>query len=565
MRTTFWRVKTLARHALLAAATLATAACHREPTPTVESHAVPSSPVPAPEGLVAEACMRGPDALWGRLQHGIAGPLAELPPTIGGVLAAGAALDLTLAGEIDGAAPAYGVVARPGRIPGWLAALKLRDLEHARASLLGGKKPRFSGRTADGGLVVLGASPQKPPLPYLLALSPLGYLVIASSEADLVTLAPYATRTLPTRPPSSHALVVSATHSALASALHDELAAAIGNLRATLTAFDASLRKEHGGRVPDFGDPSAVIQGIDDFAQAKLLVLADLAEVDLTVDAGDDDVDVELALVPGSGASASAFAKYPTGDAAALLTLSEETEAATLFHDDESSLRDAAKSMEDRTVAVFKDGLSAKDTAVIHGAMDGWAGVRGSWMTLAFEDSAQPAFAIRTPSTNPERAMSAVAKLIDLAHLPAFRKVLEARLAVQGVSTAAAQVAGGGAASIATFRRRGSKDGGELAVAWASSGEILRVGAAGSSARALAATRQPDALLGADARLAGKLGTLRDRSAVVLLGRSTRGQDPARARSSVVLALGRESSHGWAMLEADDALVRDAVAWWLDL
>jgi hypothetical protein len=202
-------------------------ACHkdasRQPAPKV-----PDSPVPAPDGLVADAVVRGPDGLWVALRDGVAGPLARLPQTAAGALAAVADLDVSIAGEIDGAAPAYAVLARPGAAFGWVVAMKVRDLPHARTTLLEGKAPRFTGHETGGGYTVLAPATPAPAAGHVLALSPLGYVLVARSEADVVTLAPYATRTLPARPAPAHAVVVSATHAALVGPVHDQLVGALG-------------------------------------------------------------------------------------------------------------------------------------------------------------------------------------------------------------------------------------------------------------------------------------------------------------------------------------------------
>ena len=550
-------------------------ACKKEsapaPAPTV---VVDRSPVPPPDALVADVSARGPDALWGKLQQGVGGSLAHLPGSVGGALAATAGLDPTLAGEIDGAAAAYAVVAHPGPTFGWVVAMKLRDEDHARAALLGGKQPRFTGRAADGGLTVLAAAVSPGATPpgndaiargYVVALSPLGYLVAARSEADLVTLAPYATRTLPGRPVSPHALVVTVTHAALAGAIRDELISSVSTLRGTAVMLDAALRRQHGGRAPDFGDPTAVIDGLDDYARGKIALLADLGGAVVTLDAGDDDVTVEVSLSPGAGPSAKVFDGLKVGDAAPLLTLSADTEAAVLFNDDPASLAAGAKTAEDRAAAVFKPALGPKDTAAIDAAFSRWAATRGPWLTVGLELDGGPALTLRTPTADPEHAMQGVTDLVGLAHVPAFRSLLEANFSVLGVSTATATVPGVGATSIATFRRAGAAGAAEVAIAWAAAGDLLHVAAAGSSARALRASKDPARLLGSDVALAGKLGTLRDRASFVFAGHRLADLGPDGRRPGVVLGLGRDKTNGWALLEADDVLVREALARWLDL
>jgi hypothetical protein len=555
---------------MTAAALACIASCGKEPPPG-PSHAPPAtSPVPPPDGLVAEVSARGPDALWGRLQQGVAGPLERLPQTVAGALATTAKLDLSIAGEVDGAAAAYGVVASSGASLGWVAALGLRDFDHARATLLEGKSPRFAGDDAGSGVVALspngsrdGGEPG-----FVLALSPLGYLLFASSRADLAALAPYATRTLPSRRKSPHGVTATITHGALAGPIHDRLEASLAALRAEATRLDASLRAEHGGKAPDLGDPTVVIQALDELAHEKLATLADLARVDVTLDAADADLDVELVAVPGAGPSKAAFAGLVTGDATPLLTLSSDTDAAILLRDDAESLRDWAARTEQRAAAIFKPALSEKDVKTMHAALGAWAEARGAWLTASLELEGAPALTLRTPASDPERATKAFGGLVDLTKIPLFRTMLETRLSVTGSSTATAEVAGSGATSITTFKMDDSHDharhrqtdghgAAELAVAWAATGQLLHAAAATSSARALRASKDPTSLLGRDMLLAGKLGTLRDRAAFVFAAR--RGAEEGARKASVVVALGRERESGWGMLEIDDELVREAL------
>ena len=52
-----------------------------KPAPaTADAAAAAPSPVPAPDGLLAEVWLRAPDALWARIQRGVSGATALLPP-----------------------------------------------------------------------------------------------------------------------------------------------------------------------------------------------------------------------------------------------------------------------------------------------------------------------------------------------------------------------------------------------------------------------------------------------------------------------------------------------------
>jgi hypothetical protein len=500
----------------------------------------------------------------------VGGPLSHLPRGLGGALATIAKLDLTVAGEVDGAAPAFAVASDTGKAGGhsfgWLAAVHLRDEAHAKEALLGGKAPHFKGRGADGGLTVLETpAPGDAAAPHgsapLMALSPLGYLLVARSEADLVTLAPYATRTLPTRPPPAHAAVLTVPRGALAGALKDRLTAGIADARGVASMLDETLRKEHGGQAPELGDPGAVIQGLDDLAHQKLAVLDSLDHAEVVLDAGEAALTVEASLVPKVGQKP--FADLTTGDASPLMTLSADVQGALLVRDDPGALKEGAKTTEDRAMAVFKPALTEKDRAPLHDALTAWAASRGPWLSLAVELEGGPALTVRTPTPDGAQATKAVEKLVALTDIPVFHSLLVSRFSMKGVSVASASAAGGGTTSIATFQRKGPKEETELAVAWAAAGDLLRVALALNSPRALRASRDPERLLGTDAGVAGKLGTLRDRAAVVLMGRTLPGGTDATG-GNLVLGVGRDKLNGWAMLEVDDSLAREAALRWLD-
>ncbi len=551
------------RLAIAAVAALVLVACGRHaPSGVTTTQASPTpSAVPEPEGLVASMVIRGPDALLQRVERGIGGTLGKLPETTGGALVAADHLDVALAGEIDGAEPAYAAAAGPSQSLAWVAALRLHDFDHAKATLLSGPAPAFTSTPAEDGMLLLRArrNDAETEARPVLALSPFGFVLVASTTTALSTLAPYVTRTLPRAPPSTHAVTASLTHTAFAGFVHDRLDAWIRHLEAAGLALDASQRAAHGGRAPDYGDPRAVVTALDVRAREWLAAIADLASGSVTADAGDGDVTVEATFTRGTGPSADAIATLAVGNAAPLLTLSSDTQAGLLLRDDPAALKASAVATADQAAQVFKPALPTKDVARFRRAVEGWGEARGPWLTLGLEVAGTPALTIRTPAADADRAPKAVGDLVSLADVPAFREILKARLGIEDVSTATAAAAGSGTSSIATFRRKSGDS--EAGVAWALTGDLLRVGVATSPARALQATHDPAMLLGTDPDLAGKLGALQSRARLVVFGR--RAPEGGR-RPSIVLGVGRDRNNGWALVDADDEILREAVAQWLD-
>ena len=86
------------------------------------------APVTAPPGLLAEARVSDPDAAWVRLQSGVRGALALLPPHGATLVCAWAGLDDASAAFVDGHAPAYAVFGEgPGTELAWVMAWPADD------------------------------------------------------------------------------------------------------------------------------------------------------------------------------------------------------------------------------------------------------------------------------------------------------------------------------------------------------------------------------------------------------------------------------------------------------
>ncbi|MGD0524282.1 MAG: hypothetical protein ABSE49_04010, partial [Polyangiaceae bacterium] len=182
-------------------------------------------PVPAPPGLLAEIRVREPDAAWGRVQRGVSGAVALLPPTVGELACAFAGLDASTARQLDGKGTAYVVLGegKGAEAFAWVAALPILDAAAASSALLVGPDGAGGGPYSVrdvAGMRVLASAAR--PLNVTVALAggpaPRGWLVLASSEDALSRLGPYAVRTLPAAPPPTEtaAVVADVPASALA-------------------------------------------------------------------------------------------------------------------------------------------------------------------------------------------------------------------------------------------------------------------------------------------------------------------------------------------------------------
>ncbi len=254
---------------------------------------------PVPDGVLFEAAVHDPDAMWSRLQRGAGGALALLPPTLGELASGLLGVDAGLGALVDGHATSYALVAQRSGAwdgdsgPGWVLALRLTEdgARRVASRSFDGGESGWSERV-QGGLRVL--TRPEAPLPLALALAP-GWLVVARDEPGLVAMAPYVYRTMPGEAALvGTALVGIAPHAALAGPVAGYLASQWAAARAWLLERDRSERARHGGRAPDFGDPEALVAAAAPAFERRLASLAAARGFRVEVEAGDDDLTVEV-------------------------------------------------------------------------------------------------------------------------------------------------------------------------------------------------------------------------------------------------------------------------------
>ncbi|HWL85992.1 MAG TPA: hypothetical protein VNO21_09330, partial [Polyangiaceae bacterium] len=271
------------------------AACHGRSDASLDAAVSIESPVPVPEGLLAEAVVLDPNASWGRVQRGTGGALALMPMNIGGLVTSLAALDPALGPEVDGAAPAFGAVAvgASGALAtgdvSYACAVHLLDERRTRGTLFEGPNARYVAREAYGmTLVSLAPSAASAALPMAIAVSHGGFLVAARNEADLGRLGPYVSRTLPGRTRPNAAMAIDIPRSALGGPISPALLSLWSSFRTEMERQDARMREAHGGRAPDFGDPRAIVEMSDAFVKDKVGILADLDHARILLDPTED-------------------------------------------------------------------------------------------------------------------------------------------------------------------------------------------------------------------------------------------------------------------------------------
>ncbi len=534
--------------------------------------------MPAPAGLLAQIEVRAPDTAWAKLQQGVSGAVALLPPTVGELACAFAGLDSTAAKLVDGQATAYVVLgdSGPDEAPAWVAALPVADASRARSMLLGAdggdSAAPYSAHDAAGMRVLSSAGH---PLSVTAALArgmrPRGWLVLASSEEALTRLGPFAVRTLPTMPalPEPGAIVADVPPSALAGPLSTWLGARWGQTRAWLQARDDEQRARHGGRAPDFGDPRPIVDALDGMVTRRIALLGGARGARVVVDVDDDEVHVELGLTPGPGAESSSPMAATPGDTAPLAAVPADAAVALLVRDDATTRAEDAASIEATLDRALGGRLHDDDTRAVHAAVTDWVHARGDWWTgaLAWGSSdASRGLWLRTPAASGDQALRAVRELVDLSHRRAFEDLLAGSLHLSPATVRSVDAPAVGKATLALFDERGGgasrkPDGaGALGIAWGVNGADLLAAAGTSAQQLLAAGAAPPRRVGDDPRVARALAALGQNATFVVLAEPLRF-DPTRAepdsRAPAVFAWGRKGGGAWARLELADVLLRE--------
>jgi len=423
----------------------------------LDADAAVELPVEAPVGVLARVWVRSADALWTRVQNGVGGAAALLPGDVGSMVCAGAGLDSAVAALVDGKSTAYAIVATPSSDDGgpasgaslaWSLALPLRDAARVASILMPTAAPSASSapRVAvrdEQGMRVLSRS--EPPLPMATALVR-GWLLLASSDADLRRLAPYLWRTMPTLPPpsSSASIVAELEQGAVAA----RLAAGWAGARAWLAERDQEQRARHGGRPPDFGDPAAILDAVDAVVAKRMALLATARDASLTLDATEDAVDVDLQVSPGED-DAGWVSAMTLGDARPLADVSGDAIVALLSRGDRASRVQDADDAALALTSVLGAHVQAGDQPAIAAALRAWAQGRGDWLTVTIDGSPSRRATLTCPGG--DAAAQALRGLMELARRPLFADPLRAALSLGPPSLS--RVESGPALSSNPFRR----------------------------------------------------------------------------------------------------------------
>ena len=545
-----------------------------------------------PESLLADIAIGTPNASWGRLQRGIGGAAGILPASAGGILCAIAGLDPFLASEIDGAAPAFGVVVGDPGDPHYLFAVKLVDLRKARAGLVDGDTARFASRDVSGmtELIVKGGG-NAPPV--ALGISPNGYLLIARASDDLGRLGSYVSRSLPKRAlPAAGAVVIDVPRAALGSLVKRKLDELWAGFKSFLLTEDERMRRNHGGRAPDYGEPKAIVDALDGWVSRRIAVVSDLEKLRVAVDFGEDAVSILTTMTPrGAGGPAATWTEaMSVGDTVPVASLPATSAVAVLVRDNEADRADQARGVEKLVTGALGARLAEGDTKRLHEVVEDYTKARSEVLTAALLWDDPQGLVLRAPVRDAAAASRCVRGAVDLVRVAPFKELLRAR----EVTTSTDEGAGLGKISLTTILREprpsaGGRDAGaprprgeagagdagggkrlhrdELGLACLVDGGMLSLATGDVPVATLGAAVRPDRKLGDELVIARALGALGKDTSAVLVVQPLRF-DPMRANlpaAPLVIALGRKEKDALVRIDIADGLLRELARWKLGL
>lgn len=517
--------------------------------------------VPVPDGVLATIGIANPNASWARLQRGIGGAATILPVSAGGVLCATLGLDSQLASEIDGASPAFGVVAGDAGDPHYLLALRLLDERKTRAHLVDGDTAPFTSRPM-GTMTELFARGGTS-LPLALGLSPNGYLLMARVSADLDRLGPYVTRTLSRAPPPSD-VAVDVPHVSLETLVRSKLEGSWARAKHFLLTEDERMRKEHGGRAPDYGDPTAVVDALDAAIHRRAEAFADLEKVHVAIDIAEDALSAVTTLTPhgGAGPATQWISSMAVGDTVPLTRLPASAAAAVLMRSDEADRADAGGGAERFITEVLGRRLSVDASTKLRAAIENEVKARSDVLTAALLWDEPQGIVLQVSLRDAEAATKSVHGVVELARVEPFRGLLHAH----EVTTGSEDVAGIGHVSTAMMKRDARTKGGrephvgdKVGLAWVVEDGTLAVAAGDAPTASLRAVRRPERTLSDDPWLQRVLGASGSEASSVLVLQPLRF-DPMRANlpaAPVVVMLGRKKGDAVLRLDVPYGLLQD--------
>jgi hypothetical protein len=523
-------------------------ACNEERSTGAAAESLP----PPPSSLLLEGTFRDADALWTQLRSDAGGHLLMMPPTAAGLVLDRARIDPRVANLVARGLPFHVAVGEgDGGGFAFAIAMPVRDLRAAEGAL-GKWGARDAGTgPGPGGLELLHPLLGLNAPEVALALFPSGYLVLASSGADLAALGPYAATTLPTKPPPRSALELRVAPGALAQA-----GVKATNLGAWATSNLLGLLKRIA---PPAFDANVFAACVNPLLVSQAAMIADLESAKLELDTGSGEIHAVATLTPKPGDNAARrrlLAMHPA-DAAPLLDAPGAATYAVFFSDAAAQRIDDVTAIAPCLEHALSAPLGEAGAATLDGVLAAWAKGRGDWDTIA---EVGGGFAFRAPVADADSASRALHDLTDLVGHPPISDVVQQTFGLLPGTVQQADVPPFGAVTTLAFDRQpmhAAKGKGDhaapprppLGLAWAVGAGEIDLGV-GESPKDVLATTRAAPKLGADVATAQAVQALaKDATFAAVLKPFDCCKTGGPASTPLTFGWGRHGDAGWSRVE----------------
>lgn len=379
-------------------------ACKKQSPAVAESKPdaeVPESPVPAPEGIVAEGVIKSPDAMLASLRS----ISLLIPDKAGGLFADVLHIPKDAAREIDGTKPVCFVVIKRAEATSFALSVALKEPPKAAAALQAGAFKRTE--DADLGASVFEGTGR--PRSQIVAVRR-NFLIAASSPEALKALAPYVTRTMPQRPPLADDVVVSIPQAAMRGPALELWKTTLES--AVQRRKDALARAKTSGTPGAGGAPLSAMELLSEWLvkqnQRSLKWLGDAgdARLALTTDKGAIKLRAEVAVPDASSGFGKTIAAWSTQDATSILKLPTSSVAAFSMSESATDRATSSTDVVELLSGAYPKDLPKDAREKMLKFLTAWDAARGDFTSgaIVYEDLAHVGAVLRLGAKDPKAA-----------------------------------------------------------------------------------------------------------------------------------------------------------------
>lgn len=372
------------------------------PAPQQKAIEAAETAVPAPDGLMVEGIARAPDAMVQSFRA--ITPL--IPDRIAPLLADTLHVSRDTTDEVDGTKPAYFVLVRRPEGTAFVLVMQVKDPGKVLAAL--GKQGLARTEDPSQGLSIFEASQASVgPKQQVLGVRR-NFLIAASTVMALKDLAPYATRTMPTRALPKEDIALTIPRVAMRGPVRDALNAAIQQ---------AAARRKDLVTKTDAGAPRAVgaLDAIGEYAarsnERLVSWLADAGDGHLTISTTQGSVSIksDIDIENPDSAFAKQVAGWPVGDGLGALNVPAGALLAFVGRSSDSARAESSKDFADMLASMYPADVGPKEKAKTEEFLAAWDKARSDLTTgaLLYEGPSRLAVALRLGAKDP----AALAKL----------------------------------------------------------------------------------------------------------------------------------------------------------